>query len=100
MQVRGDTSMIKRNNRTIDLQYTGNVKNLPEKLQEKINDFWYKATQENPNLYNGEDYLVDEEIDYTNKLTNLVYGMSYEGNKVARKVIKKFFKKLSYLIED
>lgn len=41
LQVRGDTSMIKRNNRTIDLQYTGNVKNLPEDLQEKINDFYH-----------------------------------------------------------
>ena len=65
---------------------------------EKIKEF-ERDVKNNENI-DVKDYLVDEENDYTNKLTNLVYGMSYEGNKVARKVIKKFFKKLSYLIED
>ena len=47
-----------------------------------------------------KDYLAYEEIDYTNKLTNLIYEVSDGGNKIARKVIKALFKKLSYLVED
>jgi putative hydrolase of the HAD superfamily len=69
--------MIKRNNRSINLQYTGKVKNLPEELQEKINNFWDKATQENPNLYNGEDYVVDEVIDDGNQTTMKISKSNY-----------------------
>lgn len=69
--------MIKRNNRSINLQYTGKVKNLPEELQEKINNFWDKATQENPNLYNGEDYVVDEVIDDGNQITMRISKSNY-----------------------
>ena len=47
-----------------------------------------------------KDYLSYEEVDYTNKLTNLIYGISDKGNKMARKIIKSIFKKLSYLVED
>ena len=46
------------------------------------------------------DYLTYEEADYTNRLTNLIYGISDNGNKIARKIIKAIFKKLSYLVED
>ena len=69
--------MIKRNNRTIDLQYTGQVKNLPEDLQENINDFWDNATQENPHLYNGEDYVVDEVIEDENQITMKISKSDY-----------------------
>ena len=47
-----------------------------------------------------KDYLVNEEIDYSNKLTNIVYGASNEGTIITRKIIKKIFRKLSYLVED
>ena len=47
-----------------------------------------------------KNYLAYEEVDYTNKLTNLVYDISNNGNKIARKCIKAIFKKLSYLVED
>ena len=65
---------------------------------EKIKEF-ERDVKNNENI-DVKDYLVYNEIDYTNKFTNLVYGISDNGNKVARKVIKAIFKKLSYLVED
>ena len=47
-----------------------------------------------------KDYLVYEEVDYTNKLTDTFYQISNIGNKIARKCLKAIFKKLSYLVED
>ena len=47
-----------------------------------------------------KDYLVNEEVDYTNRFTRLMYGISDNGNKLARKIIKGLFKKLSYLVGD
>ena len=49
-----------------------------EKIKEFENDI--KNNQD----IDVKDYLVDEEIDYRNKLTNLVYQLSYQGNKIAR----------------
>jgi len=65
---------------------------------EKIKEF-ERDVRNNENI-DVKSYLAYEKIDYTNKLTNLVYGISDNGNKVARKVIKALFKKLSYLVED
>ena len=45
-------------------------------------------------------YLDNKNIDYTNKLSNIIYDMSSSGTQIARKVIKHIFKKLSYLVED
>ena len=47
-----------------------------------------------------KDYLTYEDTDYTSRLTNLMYNFSDKGNKVARKIIKRIFKKLSYLVQD
>ena len=47
-----------------------------------------------------KNYLEYEEVDYSNKLSNLVYDFSNNGVKVSRKIIKTLFKKLSYLVED
>ena len=47
-----------------------------------------------------KNYLEYEEVDYSNKLSNLVYDFSNNGVKVSRKIIKRLFKKLSYLVED
>ena len=46
------------------------------------------------------DYLDKEELDYSNKFTNLVYNLSDNSNKLARKTIKYLFKKLGSLVED
>ena len=65
---------------------------------EKIKEF--EVDVKNNENIDIKDYLAYEEVDYTNKLTNLMYKVSNGGNKIARKVIKTLFKKLSYLVED
>jgi len=45
-------------------------------------------------------YLENEEIDYSNNMTNIMYKISDNGTKVVKKCIKAIFKKLSYLTED
>lgn len=47
-----------------------------------------------------KDYLGNDELDYSNRFTNLVYNLSDNSNKLARKTIKYLFKKLSSLVED
>lgn len=47
-----------------------------------------------------KEYMSQEEIDYSNKFTTLVYNISDNSNKLAKKLIKALFKKLSYLVED
>ena len=45
-------------------------------------------------------YLEDTDKDYSNNISNIIYKISTDGTKVTRKIIKKLFKKLSYLVED
>ncbi len=47
-----------------------------------------------------KDYLEETDRDYTNKFTNLVYGVSNQGTIITRKILKRLFKKLRYLVED
>lgn len=65
---------------------------------EKIKEFEIDV-QNNENI-DIKDYLNEEEINYSNKITNIVYKISDNSNKLARKCIKAIFKKLSYLVED
>lgn len=65
---------------------------------EKIKEFELDV-KNNENI-DIKDYLDNEEIDYTNKLTNLVYNASLKGNEVTKKCLKLIFKRLSYLVED
>lgn len=45
-------------------------------------------------------YLDNEEINYSNKLTNLMYNLSDSGNKIARKCMRELFKRIGNLVED
>ena len=65
---------------------------------EKIKEFELDV-KNNENI-DIKDYLDNEEVDYTNKLTNLVYNASLKGNEVTKKCLKLIFKRLSYLVED
>lgn len=47
-----------------------------------------------------QEYLDKEVLDYSNAFTNLVYNLSDNSNKLARKAIKYVFKKLGSLVED
>ena len=65
---------------------------------EKIKEF--EADVKNNQNIDIKDYLVTEEVDYTTKMSNLIYNFSTGANNIARKCIKAIFKKLSYLVED
>lgn len=65
---------------------------------EKIREF--EEDVKNNKDIDVKDYLDYEEVDYTNKITNLVYDISNSGTEITRKIMKKIFKKLSYLVED
>ena len=65
-----------------------------DKIKEFENDI---KNNENIDL---KEYLNKEENNYSNKFTTLVYNISDNSNKLARKAIKYLFKKLSSLIEE
>ena len=44
----------------IKIKYEERETKLPENIKEKIDDFWKKAVEENPNLYNGPDYTIEK----------------------------------------
>lgn len=65
---------------------------------EKIQQF-EKDIQNNENI-DLKEYLKETKIDYSNKFTTLIYNISDNSNKLARKTIKYLFKKLGSLVED
>ena len=65
---------------------------------QKIKEF-EEDVKNNENI-DVKDYLIYEEVDYTNKFTNFVYKINDNGNELAKKIIKRIFKRLSYLVED
>lgn len=65
-----------------------------EKIKEFEND-----VQNNKDI-DIKDYLAEEEVSYTNKITNLVYNTSDKGTSLMRSFLKAVFKKISYLVED
>ena len=52
--------MIKRIEKKFKLLYDDRVIDLPKDLKEKINIFWEQCVEENPTLYNGDDYVVEK----------------------------------------
>ena len=65
---------------------------------EKIKEF--EEDVKNNKEIDLKNYLDKEEIDYSNKITTLVYNISENSNKLARKTIKYIFKKLGSLVEE
>lgn len=65
---------------------------------EKIKEF-EEDIRNNENI-DIKDYYDNKELDYSNKITTLVYNVSDNSNKLARKAIKYLFKKLGSLVED
>ncbi len=65
---------------------------------EKIKEF-EQDVQNNKDI-DIKQYLDEEETNYSNKITNLMYEISDKGNKLMRKGITALFKKLSYLVQD
>ena len=65
---------------------------------EKIKEF-ESDVKENKDI-DIKTYLATEEVDYSNKITNLMYNLSDGGNKLARKCMKALFKKISTLVDE
>lgn len=65
---------------------------------EKIKEF--EEDIKNNESIDLKKYLNKEQNDYSNKITTLVYNISDNSNKLARKAIKYLFKKLGSLVED
>ena len=52
-------SKIVRVNKPIILKFEDREIKLPKELKNNIESFWTDAIKENPNLYNGQDYVVE-----------------------------------------
>jgi hypothetical protein len=47
-----------------------------------------------------KNYIDNDEVDYSNKITRLVYNISSSSNKITKKTFRYLFKKLSSLMEE
>lgn len=69
--------MIRKITKPIVLKYENKMIDLPEELQQKIEVFWEKVIKENPNLYNGEDYAVEDVKEEEDKIVMYVVRTNY-----------------------
>lgn len=78
---------------------------------------YYEYTKRNKNVISGDrikefeediknnieidmkDYMDNKEEDYSNKITDFVYNISDNSNKIAKKTIRYLFKKISVFVE-
>ena len=65
---------------------------------DKIKEF-EEDVKNNENI-DIKNYLNEKEINYSNKVTNLVYNISSYSNDIANKIIKSFFKKIGSFVEE
>lgn len=70
-------SKIVRANKPIILKFEDREINLPNRLKEDIKKFWKEAVKENPNLYNGQDYVVEKVIETEQNIQMLVAKTNY-----------------------
>ena len=74
-------------------------------LREKTTITNEKIKQFEKDLQNNKkvdlvDYLDPEERNYSNKLSNMMYELSDNSNKLFRKCLKHFFKKINKMVEE
>ena len=70
-------SKIIKVNKSITLKFEDRKINLPNELKENIEKFWKDAVKDNPNLYNGQDYVVEKVNETENKIEMLVVKSDY-----------------------
>lgn len=70
-------SEIVKVNKNVILKFEDREISLPMELKENINEFWNDAIKENPNLYNGQDYVVEEINETKEKIEILVVKSNY-----------------------
>lgn len=65
-----------------------------DKIKEFENDI-----KNNKNI-DIKEYFKEEELDYSNKFTTIVYNISENSSKLTKKIVKKIFQKLGNMVED
>lgn len=70
-------SKIVRIKKPIILKFEDREIKLPDELRENINRFWKSAIEENPNLYNGEDFVVETVNETDDNIQMIVTKSSY-----------------------
>ncbi len=70
-------SKIVKVEKPIILKFENRRIDLPIKLKENIENFWNNAIKENPNLYNGQDYVVEKVKETEENIEMLVVKSDY-----------------------
>ncbi len=70
-------SKIVKLDKKIILKYEDRQINLSSELKQNIEKFWKDAVKENPNLYNGQDYIVETVKETQEKIEMLVVKSNY-----------------------
>ena len=70
-------SKIVKVEKPIILKFENRRIDLPIKLKENIENFWNDAIKENPNLYNGQDYVVEKVKETEENIEMLVVKSDY-----------------------
>ncbi len=63
--------------KTVILRFEDREINLPIELKENIKEFWNNAIKEKPNLYNGQDYVVETVNETQDRIEMLVVKSNY-----------------------
>ena len=50
---------MKKIDKNIIIKYEDRYIDLPKKLKEQIHDFWNKAKRDNPNLFDGQNFIIE-----------------------------------------
>ncbi len=61
----------------IKIKYEERETKLSEDIKEKIEYFWKKAVEENPNLYNGPDYTIEKIEESENEIQMIAIKTNY-----------------------
>ena len=61
----------------IIIKYEERETKLSKELKEKIEEFWKKAVEENPNLYNGTDYTIEKIEENKNEIKMIATRTNY-----------------------
>ncbi len=70
-------SRIVRLDKAITLKFEDRKINLPNELKENISKFWKETVKENPNLYNGQEYVIEKIMETENTIEMLAVKSDY-----------------------
>lgn len=70
-------SKIVKITKPVILRFEDREISLPEEIKESIKNFWTKAVKENPHLYNGPDYAVEEATETQECIEVMVVKTNY-----------------------